>query len=331
MWSLKYPREICTPKRRTVQTKQEFLDYVNTNIKHQNLFTTVYNYSEFEDRGHYTKPVYESAIIDRIYFDCDFHIHKNRDVIQVDGYQSMVNLHEWCLQEDIKHMCCFTGSGYNCIIAANGGDIQNKAGCVGNAQLALQEELNVVTDPQVVGDIARITRIPNTFNFKDKARRFVRCLSNDDIYKGHETIREMSKSQGKWITIGSNEWDIRQYDSEPTKRSYATISSERLEEIEADLPASAPECIKRLLGNGDLGYRERPILIIWLRDQGVLMEETISILKKYCTPRTFQHAVYDEKQPQYIYSRGLSLFFPKCSTLQKQGLCNTEGGYCGKR
>jgi len=336
MWSLRFPREIGTPKRRMCKTKEEYLDYIRHAIRLTNLYTTVYNFSELIRFPFYQKIDYDSAIVDRLYFDCDFKVKGE----EVDGYISMLKLHEWCEENgNIKHQCYFTGSAYSVILAVTHDGLENKRGAVYNAQQALLDKLDIVTDPQVMGDLARITRIPNTFNFKKTARRYAIPLKEEQIYLGDKVIREIAKKQQFGVKpMGTGTFNITDFDCAPVRKAPVDVSTFSFDDVSDDAKEilgkfeNAPPCVKRMLADEDLGYNARRILIVWLRDQGLLLDETMAVLKETLSDRKYKHSVFEERQPQYLYRRMLDMYFPKCRSIADRGYCDCETeNECGLR
>lgn len=332
MNSMTFPREVCNPRRHIVKNLEEFMQFVNANISTSNLFTNVYNFTEFTPPFMY--PIYESAIIDRIYLDCDQKMREGDTYITLPAYENMLKVHEWCVKHDILHFPRCTGTAYDVVVATNPEyKPRNKKECVANAQMWLSKELNVTVDPQVIGDIARIHRIGHTYNHKDTAKRFVIPLDDGIIYTGEKSIFEAAKKQ-RFIEghYGTKFWDISEFDT--NKRLYTDLMPKLEIDIDessfADLSEIIPDCIKRLLSIPDLGYKERRDVILVLRDNCYILDETIAILKKHLSPVKFFHCIRDEKQPYYLYQHE-KYMFPNQEELIELGACpHKRGKYCDK-
>lgn len=327
MYNLKFPREAGNPKRKTCVNREQFMDFINFNIDASNLYTNVYNFSEF--RPPWMLPNYESAIIDRIYFDIDQKVKENGEWVTVPAYENMLKIHEWCIEKDIIHFPRHTGSAYDIIIATDPNVfIQNKKECIANAQQWLCKELGndnipIKMDPQVIGDIARIHRIDNTFNHKPTARRFCIPLDPEIIYTGEKNIFEIAKKQrftNNWY--GSKYWNISEHDTPEMKyRDILPIEMPIIDESQfAELGENIPDCVKGLLSRVDLNWKERRNVILALRDNCYLLDETIAILRKHLSPKKFGHCIRDEKQPYYLY-RNEKYMFPHQEDLLDLGVC----------
>lgn len=332
MYNLKYPREVCNPRRHVVVNEQQMLEFINANIASSDLFTNVYNFTEFKQPFMY--PKYESAVIDRIYIDCDQKVKENGEWVMLPAYENMLKIHEWCVERDIIHFPRLTGSGYDVIILTDvGKQIKNKKACIADAQLWLCNELGIKSDPQVIGDISRIHRIDNTFNHKPHARRFCIPLDRDIIYMGEKEIFNIAKKQrfeSNWY--GNKYWDISQFDSPESKyKNLMPLPEVDIDESQfSDLSSNIPDCIKILLAKKDLDWKERRHVIICLRDNQYLLDETVAILRKHLSKKKFIHCVRDEKQPRYLYNNDKYMF-----SLQEElidiGACPLERGqYCDK-
>ena len=245
----------------------------------------------------------------------------------------MLKLHEWCKDNgNIKHQPYLTGTAYSVILAAKHNGLENKSGAVHNSCHYVAKKLDILTDMSVT-DISRITRIPNTFNFKETAKRYVIPLKEDQLYLGDEAIREIAKKQQFGVKpIGDGAFDISKFDCVREYRNDLSMPEfDEKDIVDMDINLGrVPACIKRMLAEPELGYKARPILIIWLRDKGLLLQETISILKKTLSDRKFKHCVFEEKQPQKMYQRIMSMYMPRCDTIAGQGYCNCKSeNECG--
>lgn len=339
MFNLTFPREVAVPDRVLVRTKEEYIKIINQQIKRTSIYTTVYNFKEFGlNQFNRLCPKYESAIIDRIYFDCDNHKYiKGKEIpVEGDGLFEVRKLHEWCKNNGgIKHLACLTGNGYNIYIATEPNYISNnKKDLVFNAQYFLNNKLEIYTDPQVIGDIARISRVPFTFNFKPNAMRWCIPLSEEMIYWDNNKIKEFAKKTENMIKIkneknyilGKKLWNIKEFDN---KR----FNKLNLEENDLDIVSkinpnsilskiNLPPCIIAMINKKELGFDERRILTIYLREQGFLYKEVEQIMKEILPENYFIHCMHECPGGQfaYVYKRD-NLLFPNHNTMRKRGLC----------
>lgn len=330
MYNLKFPREICNPKRYIVIDKAKFYKFINANISSSNIYTNVYNYDTF--KLPYMCPVYESAIIDRIYFDCDQKIRKDGKEIDLPAYENMIKIHKWCLERDIMHFPRCTGSAYDVVIVvANPHSIKHKKSCVENAQRWLCKELDIEIDPQIIGDIARIHRVDNTFNHKPQTRRYCIPLDKDIIYTGEKNIFEVAKNQ-QFVegVFGSKPWNISEFDKQNAmfRDVLPVVNTSINEDSFSDLSHNIPPCVKNLLARKDLVWRERCIVILALRDNCYLFDEMIAILKKYLSTKKYLHCIKEERQPHYLY-KNEKYMFPNQDELLDMGVCPCpKGSFC---
>ena len=88
MYNIQFPREICNPKRFVAKNKQQFFDFINANNGTSDLYTNVYNFTEFRKPSIF--PIYESALIDRIYFDFDQRVRFRGEWVQQPAYENML-------------------------------------------------------------------------------------------------------------------------------------------------------------------------------------------------------------------------------------------------
>ena len=80
----------------------------------------------------------------------------------------------------------------------------------------------------------------------------------------------------------------------------------------------------------DLNLKERRNVILCLRDNCYLLEESFAILRKHLTNKKYLHCTRDERQPQYLYKNEKYLF-PRQEALLELGACpHKQGTYCVK-
>lgn len=333
MFKLEFPREIATPRRHTVNTKKDFLKFINSNMPYNNLYTNIYN-CDFKPNGNGSlKPDYKTAHIDRIYFDCDAKLTNFDGTIEEqpeDGYEALMKIHNWALKHNYVHFSYLTGNGYNIYIATQPDvHIQYKRECVRNAQDYITKEVNVKTDPRVFGQTERISRIP--FTYHHGAKRFCIPLTEDIIYGGNRKIKKFAESinnikkikERNHAQFGNKYWKITKFDKIRYKRANVEVPFE----IESNIAEvkCAPVCIKSLLNKKNMGYDERRIVITWLRDHGYTEKEVIKILRKALTPNKFKHMMNEcsEGQVNYLFKNN-KYFFESFYKMRLRGLCPYE-------
>lgn len=358
MFDLKFPREVCTPKRKLVKTLNEYLRLVNKNNGCNNLYTNVYNFEKFNG----WQPVYDTAIVDRIYLDFDpKHEIPDPDdkgkTITVprpeNGYYDFMQVFNWCRENGYHIYPYVSGSGYHVYIKATcHEDIINPKALILNMQKSIIESVNegkseedkVITDTKVMGKVDQISRIPFTLNMKCK--RYCIPLMPDIIYEGDEVIKKASsdinyvtKLMGrKFIGYGEKLYDGTEMNTGRAlhmEGMYVPVGDDTpLKDV--GLRDEVPPCLKWLFSQDVLGWDMRRIEIVWLKDNAYLMDEVKSILYKQLTrPRRhgmhmqtdFEHLMH-EGQVEYIFKRD-NLFFPTHDKLRVMGLCPYEdNGMC---
>lgn len=313
--------ELGVPKRVLItDTKKDIVTFINNNNGFVNLYITVYKFEKMRGR----KIDYSTAQIDKIFFDFD----------SPNCYQHMMKLHNYLVLNDIKHKVNFSGRGFHIFIYTKGNPI-NKKVAIYNAQMHFITKLGLKAergdkgdvDEQILGDIARIYRIPNTYNVK--RGRFCIPLNKIQLDSGFNRILQLAKNQNfvdeKETIFGRNEVDLHQFDGKEDitvegLKMHFDFSIKDLENVSFTFDFEVPICMKNLLLKQDLRYDERMILILYLREKGLTLSETIKVLKDNLSTNKFQHCIFEERQPQYLYNRQ-DLLFPNCETIAKKGCC----------
>tara|TARA_Y100000310_G_scaffold267782_1_gene279979 strand:- start:11600 stop:12610 length:1011 start_codon:yes stop_codon:yes gene_type:complete len=317
----RFPREIAPP-RRIVNSMDEFYNWVNKhNGMKRDLFTTVNSYTNHELRDGRVMVGEKDIAIEKLFFDFD----------GLHTYGEVVKLHKFCMDKDVKHCVVFSGGGFHFYIFVRDNLIDKKS-TVLTTQLLLSNKLNLHSDKQCLGDIRRITRIPNTYNFK--RGKFCIPLSKEQLVSGIDSIRELANKQNfvERYIYGKKVLNIKHFDTQDRMfRGLPTnLSLGKDIKLNSDLPL--PPCIKHMLKDKQPKWKERGWILLYLRDYfGLFLEESIDFLKKNITHQKFHHCMVDENnQPRYIYERE-DLFFPSIQTFQQEGLCPfTSYKECGQ-
>lgn len=324
-----FPREVAWPKRKVVWNEKELMNFIKLSNGKTNCYISVYNFELItQDKYKRNVPVYETAKIDKMYFDLD---SKN-------CYEDCKKFREYCKKENLMYRIVFSGRGYHFYIFVKHSIIEHKKDCLLQAQNHITEILGVDVDKQTQGDLARITRIPNTYNLR--RRRFCIPLTKEQFEKGHKFIRELAKKQNKEVNTiyGNKKFDIKPFDKGVNVEVLFLKNMDFNHKIEKEIPEIVkdfPICIKNLIykiKHSKHSYKERFILILYLREKGYMLSEVLSILKKILPKEKFYHCVKKEGQTQYLFRRD-DLMMPNCQEMIRKGVCNKKcdlyGKFCG--
>lgn len=339
MFQLQFPREVCNPSRKLVNDLQSYVRYVNLNRSYNNLFTNVYNFDEFNS----FHPNYDSAIIDRLFFDFD------GDKIEGKAYKDFIKVYNWVKEKRYKRYSYLSGNGYHLYVKTKCKErIKDKKMLIFNAQKFIFEEVNklheeeISEDTSTMGKTDQIARIPFTYNFK--CSRFCISLFEDLVYEGDAKIKEKARDityikelmKRKYNGYGEEILDITNFNTGRNMyidELYSAPISNHFDnvEISEEIKENPPACVKWLLKQDILGWDMRRIIVVWLRDNAYLPEEVKAILKKRLTKKRkhdkriitdFEHMEH-EKQIKYLFRRD-NLFFPTHYKMRVKGLCPFE-------
>ena len=203
-------------------------------------------------------------------------------------------------------------------------DFKYKKEVVRGAQEYFINKLKLTVDRQVIGNIAQLARIPNTFHIK--ANKFCIPLTKEQFEKGNEYIKILSTKQNfvNSIYMGRKLLDISEWDIAPTNEFNLNLPKIPIENLESLRETKDfPPCLAILLGNKNMKWKERYLLIIYLKEKGFSQKEIFQILKKHLSEKKLKHCIKEEKQLQYLFKRD-DLMFPSCESIMKDGFCNSK-------
>jgi len=314
-----FPREVGPP-RKIVNNLKEWLDFVNMhNGKKKAIYTSIYMFENIFTNSP-KRPDYESAVVDKLFFDFDDKI--------CNAWEECNKLHQECLNLNLKHMIIMSGRGYHLYIFCKEEKLDNKKEAIRGGQLFFVNKLNLTTDMQIIGNVAQMARVPNTYHLK--ARRFCIPLTQTQFEKGDRYVKNLALKQNFVCGyIGDRLFELRKFDKENDSEEIRLSVDIPLDLNTKDLTKDFPNCILDLIKKRKLGWKERYIVILFMKESGYTIQECYDVLKKYLTPQKLHHCIAEEKQLQYLYKRD-DLVFPTCEDLQRKGYCKKKCSRFGK-
>lgn len=314
-----FPREFST-KRIFCRNRSEFVKKIDKYNCVIDCYSTIYSIKE--------KRKYNTAIIDKVFFDLD---------APKTCWEATKKLHNKLLDKNLMHVVLFSGGGFHVYVFTTGCDLENPKDAIRSAQHELAREARITigkpkkcdVDEHVIGDIARIARIPNTYNFRRK--KFCIYLIKEDFDKTLQEIRDLGVKQRFVFEIfGERKLDLKRFDYKSIEMdsSLKYVDPEVEYEGYNDLLNRLPPVIKKLLNDHRDGHRDRYLTILAMKEVGFPKNITIKICRNFWSLKKFNHAVYGHGHSQfnYIYNRG-DLFFPNWETLKSEGYYLTKEDY----
>ncbi len=314
-------REIGIPSRiGLVNSMSEFIQKINCYNTKTTVFTSLYAFDQTSNN----RGVYSSARIKQIYFDLD----TPKDMT------SLLNFHNYLERKNLIHCINFSGGGFHIYVGIQfPNDLKNKKAAVGNAQIALGDELQLKIgingdsdiDGHIIGNIAQLVRVPGTYNLKRKL--YCIPLTHKDLDLPLEKIKEKAKTQHFGVHVFGKEFlDLSKFDSESILKKYEdTINLENSGDVDSDKVniSTFPPCIKEFMKEKQLKHRWRYVFMLYCRELGLPLGATIKILRQFLDHATFHHCVFQERQIFWVFRR-TDLTFPSCLTLINEGVCKSN-------
>jgi len=303
---MKFSREVGPP-RKVVFNEEEYLNFINiyNGIK-TSIYSSIYYFDVVD-----SKPNYDSAVIECLFFDFD-----DKDC---NAYDEVKKLHEYCFKNNIMHRINMSGRGYHCYIITETFRAKNTRDTIYNAQHYFIDKLNLDIDKHVVGNPAQLSRVENTWN--GRINRFCIPISKEQFDMGDRYIKELSKKQN-FINnkiICEKKYILNDFDFETkTFDDNCDIQSIDLEIENTNI--KFPPCLINIIKKGEMRWKERYLIILYLKELGYSQQNTYEILNSICSKYTLNHCINEEKQLQYLYERD-DLIFPTCNKINMDGYC----------
>ena len=282
--------------------KEIFLDKYNGK---KDMYEAVYLYNGYPDEA--------TAIVDKIFLDFD----PNDDMSFVDDVKTVA---KYLYENGIIFYMRFSGRGFHIFIELDTTDeLLNPKYAIKKYVKHLHSITNTTSDPAVVGDVRRVTRLVNSMNLK--TRKYCIPISYEELLNNtYEDICKMASHVrhtkdyiygNKYLCI--SDWDIDEVLEPVTPQNIIQDGK-----ISNDLPP----CIENFLQNPQLSHMERVQLILFFRDLGYTQDEIEGIFHSFLSDDKFHHCVNEEHQIQHVIEK--NYLFSNCDIQKLNGFCPSE-------
>lgn len=335
-----FPRVMGNPVQNFVALNTvDFESYLRTYIQYNDIYITVYTFKNIL--------VKETAKIDKVFFDFDGHDKYNL----VDALNDVIKLHEKLLSDNILHTINFSGGGFHLFIFCNVIPLLNPSNTIYNVFEYYKNSLNLKTlDIKIRGDLRRIFRVPNTYNFGRKKL----CVNiNDDIilYNGIESIYKYAEKPKPIRYFGEKLLNIKTWDKERDYNnefitynidySYSN-NYDNYSDILKEILESSPECFKYLVNKKHLNYNERYFVMLYLKETYINNKrlsylDIVYLMKEILDEDRFLHfsqTTYNGKNGEGLRPLNMIMnkdyYIPDCKKIKFElKACNVEYN-CGR-
>lgn len=329
-----FPRQIACPERITCLTEKEFYEKISfyNGIKPK-IYFALYKSNEF---GSFKSKTWVTEI-DKISFDLD----------SKSSVESAKRMSDWCLKENIRHCIVFsTGGLWIHILTKNFSSLKYPKTALKESQRFVAKEVGLTIgnekscdiDHHIIGDIARVSRMPGTL---DTARGlYAQSIKREDLIDlDHlKTLAREQRLKIHWY--GKEKFDISKFDKDvyiepfdiPELGSFAI----ELEDSEK-LVAKFPPCIIQILKKPEIAtWRGRWLACLYLRERGFTPTMCDGVCREYFSKgkrtddlvNNYNH-FRKVKVLELVYG-DQTLFFPKCELLYEEGWCPGKCEYYNK-
>ncbi len=292
-----------------LSNKKSAMKLINDNNVRKDLYRTIYNY-EGNVEGN-------QAIIDKVFLDFDPEESEEKLLEDVRKVSNLLN------NKNIKHSLFFSGRGFHIFVYTNiikAKDLINPRTAIRNFVNDIIEITKASVDYQVVGDLMRVARIPNTMNMK--TRLYCIPLDQKELEYSIEYIKDLATSQRFFKKDSEGKpLDLKVYDTgTKTQLSDLEVTLESDEDLDiGELgKLDLPSCVLHSLKKGRPNFQERFMIITCLRDLAFSKSEVSKILMKFLTEDRYTHCIEEERQLDYLFNRQ-DLLFPSCSRIKEMG------------
>ena len=314
------------PFRVMFDSKQDAIRDINKYKDFSNIYHSIYGFRETEVIFTREGPNYETANIGRVVLDLDSYIKYNGDEYYVEnGIDSVRKVEKWAKELNLLRQYRFSGGGFYAIFSAKGHPLKLR-----DFEINLQNDLEIDIDESTIGDTARMMRVTNSFNFKNKRRCYCIPITIEELELPFEKIRELAQKPriNKRYIYGKETYDFSNCKIDQNKIKLKQIKIDLKENIEAnDIlekygwdQSDFCDCINRILSKGHIGNYLRYELIKYFKSVvKVDLKDTIRVMVALLK-KEGKHS-FHEKQAIYVYGRNY-VFNPE--KLKGLGYCSPD-------
>jgi hypothetical protein len=315
----RFPRFLGRPIQDEIALNYNDLEeYINKYANYCDLYMSVYSFPSPIDKN--------SAIIDKVFFDFDDNtIIEFREKNIPKCLRDVLVLHEDLEKDNIKHIINISGRGFHVFLFTEECDLSSKSDTIFNIQDYYQNKLDLNLDEKIKGDIRRIFRMPNTFNFK--AFRMCVSLNKDVLCSDIDAIYEYAKTPRPLYYFCDNLLDIKRFDK---KREYSNNFNcklvnvnernfENTSELLKEIYSNAPDCIKYLIDLKNINYNQRYFLMLYLKETKINnlflgLQDIMALMQEILTEEKWLHFSSNNKDSRGVEGEG---FRPLYTIMQK--------------
>ena len=184
-----YPKEVGL-FRKVVRSESELEKYWRALENSQCAFMSVYGFRGLQPNER--RAEYNTAIIRHFVLDFDKKYRKGSSMVEVEGdevVEQVRRLHQFLLDADINHGVWFSGNGFHIWVSldktylASSGWHASQIRAAGKSVInAWKKDMELYCmDPTVPFDLARVIRIPNSYNAKQHVLRWSIPLNTEEL------------------------------------------------------------------------------------------------------------------------------------------------------
>ena len=339
--NLQFPKEVGL-FRKIVHNQNDFESYWSSLRNSQCAYMSVYSFRAVKPNGR--RAEYNTAIVDNFVLDFDKKYRKGSNMVEVDGDEvvdQVARLHYYLLGKNIKHGVWFSGNGFHIWVKLNKTHLPSSGIEVSHIKAAGRKVINAwkqemelyCMDPTVPFDMARMIRVPNSYNAKQHVLRWSIPLTTEDLALAWDEICEMAENPlnkayyygEKGIELPIKEVKKKSFRTEGGEPiDFDTVSLGKIKILPCLMEAacqvgSNPPHVSRASLAMYLGARLRNFLPVH-RTTSQMREKHIGVISDFMG--ALQWADYDEGITKYhtktIVDGG---YQESCASLMSKGLC----------
>ena len=302
-------KDFAIPTRiKKVSSDEELLELINKYNGLLNIYCSLYWY-DIESVDEFSNEI-RKPYIDKVFFDIDGDLESTKKLVN------------FLTKEDLQFWINFSGRGHHIYIKTTGG---GNATNLRIAQLSILHDSDATADLHVIGDVARVSRIPNSWNFS--AGKYCIPIQIEELGK-----EDGSKQRFEKFIYGTKLLDLSNY----TEDRYEYLKPEIVLNLNITGEILLIPCMRNIISRINPRHDERFLLAVylsfairngrdlWKFDSNSIIEKILSFMKVNC-----KHWMdFNEGKTRYYLNNIIPKFNPTvgCRFIKSKGCC-IECGY----
>lgn len=297
-------KDFAVPTRiKRISSDEELLELINKYNGLVNVYSSLYWY-DIESIDEFSNEI-RKPYIDKVFFDIDGDLESTKKLVN------------FLIKEDLQFWINFSGRGHHIYINTTGG---GNATNLRIAQLSILHDSGANADLHIIGDVQRVSRIPNTWNFS--ASKYCIPIQIEELGK-----EDGSKQRFEKFIYGTRLLNLSSFG----ESQFEYLKPEIVPNLHINGDILLIPCMKNIISTINPRHDQRFLLAVYLSfairngkdlyyfDSKDIIRKIIEFMNMNCA----HWLDFDERKTLYYLKNIIPKFNPvvNCKFIKSKGCC----------